>query len=248
MAITPTTERARILLALDARGISAELMGHIVTMAARLQAELHGLFVEDERLLRAATLPFAREVAASGRERALEPARVQSASDDAAAAAALLLADHATRQDVRWSFATRAGLRLRAALDAAVDADVLLPARRASHAGRVFGRVSLLADDSAHAERALRVVQALAVNGHVREVLVVSRSVTPALVQRKLAALGVRVYVQQGGAEDAMALLREMGGAGSTGLIILPRRVVEEGGPARAGVVDGLRSALLLLR
>ena len=248
MTATPIPERARILLALDACGISAELMEHVVAMAARMQADVDGLFVEDEGLLRAAALPFVREVATTGRERVLEIRQVQAASDEAAAVASRLLAELAARRQVRWSFSSRSGLRLRAALEAGTDADVLLPARRLPMAGAPFARVSLLADDSPQAERALGVVRALAVNGHVREVLLVSRAARPARAHRQLAELGLRVYVQGGGADEPATLLREMSGASADGLVIVPRHLVETAVAVHSGVIDTLRSALLLLR
>ena len=250
MATARAAERARILLALDACGISAELMGHVVSMAARLEAELHGLFVEDEALLRAASLPFAREVASTGRERMLDVSSVEAANREACAAAARLLEELAERSRVRWSFATRAGLRLRAALEAAADADVLLPPRlgRAPAAGASFGRVAFLYDASAEAERALTVVRALAANGHVREAVVVSSSLRARQAQASLAALGVRVYVQHGASGEPAELLREMGAASPGGLLIVPKRLLDAAAAGQAGALDALRSSLLLLR
>jgi hypothetical protein len=55
-----TEDLHRILLALDAASLSKSAFEAAVELAARLDAELHGLFVEDEELLRLAELPFVR--------------------------------------------------------------------------------------------------------------------------------------------------------------------------------------------
>ena len=239
-----------MLLVLDACGVSSGLMEPVVAMAARLEAELQGLFVEDEALLRAAGLPFASEVAATGRERTLDPSSVESANRAASALAARLLHELATRRQVRWSFSTRAGLRVRSALDVAGDADVVLPPRSAATAAGSgpFRRVSFLDDDSAESARALSVIHALAANGDLREVLIVSRSARRHPVEGPLAALGVRVYAQHGAPDDVVALMRDMAAATRDGLVILPRRLLGVATPLHSAVVDALRSTLLLLR
>jgi nucleotide-binding universal stress UspA family protein len=52
----------RILVALDASPHSRAALDMAVQLAAELEAELEGLFIKDENLLRAAQLPFAEEV------------------------------------------------------------------------------------------------------------------------------------------------------------------------------------------
>ncbi len=52
----------RILVALDASGHSRAALEAAARLAARIDAELIGLFVEDEVLIRTAALPFTREV------------------------------------------------------------------------------------------------------------------------------------------------------------------------------------------
>lgn len=56
-------ELTRIIVALDAASPSKTLLKTAVELAARLNAELRGIFVEDEDLLRLAGLPFARQFA-----------------------------------------------------------------------------------------------------------------------------------------------------------------------------------------
>lgn len=56
------TDINRILVALDPRELNRSTLRAAITLAARLDAELNALFVEDINLLRLAELPFAREV------------------------------------------------------------------------------------------------------------------------------------------------------------------------------------------
>ena len=64
MPSAPSSDRSfrRILVALDASPHSRAALDLAVQLAADLEADLEGLFVKDENLLRAAQLPFAEEV------------------------------------------------------------------------------------------------------------------------------------------------------------------------------------------
>jgi len=54
--------RRRIVLAIDTGSLTRPALEAAAALAAGLEAELAALFVEDERLLRLAALPFAREI------------------------------------------------------------------------------------------------------------------------------------------------------------------------------------------
>jgi hypothetical protein len=54
--------RGRIVLAIDTGSLTAPALEAAAALATGMQAELVALFVEDERLLRLATLPFAHEI------------------------------------------------------------------------------------------------------------------------------------------------------------------------------------------
>ena len=64
----PNLAIRRILIALDASTHSLAALHAAAEMAANMQAELIGLFVEDENLLHLAGLPFAQEVRSSSAE------------------------------------------------------------------------------------------------------------------------------------------------------------------------------------
>jgi nucleotide-binding universal stress UspA family protein len=68
----------RILVAVDASPLSLAALEAAAELAASLQAELLGLYIEDINLLRAADSPFAREVGHfSGSIRDLDSQRLQ---------------------------------------------------------------------------------------------------------------------------------------------------------------------------
>jgi K+-sensing histidine kinase KdpD len=52
----------RVVIPLDAASEGATAIETAARLAARANAPLHGIFVEDEDLLRLANLPFARQV------------------------------------------------------------------------------------------------------------------------------------------------------------------------------------------
>jgi nucleotide-binding universal stress UspA family protein len=116
----------RILVALDASRHSLAALEAAVELAASLEAELLGLFVEDVNLLRLAGLPVAREVsypyAAAAR---LDRARMERQLRAQAAQARQALATACERQHIKWSFRVVRGEVAPEVLAAAVAADLL---------------------------------------------------------------------------------------------------------------------------
>jgi nucleotide-binding universal stress UspA family protein len=100
----------RILLALDTAAHSFAAVEAATALAARLDAELHALFVEDINLLRLAALPFARETRlTSATTRSLQNTDMERALRAEATRAQATLATVATRLNVRWSFQVTRG-------------------------------------------------------------------------------------------------------------------------------------------
>lgn len=103
-------------------------------MAAALEAELAGRFVEDTELLHFAALPFAREIGSrSAISRSMDPLAMERALRSKAAHARRALEAAAEAKPVRWSFSVVRGLvvdQLRAALS---DADVVILATNGAH-------------------------------------------------------------------------------------------------------------------
>ncbi len=95
----------RILLALDTATYGLAAFETATALAARLDAELHALFVEDINLLRLAALPFARETClTSATTRRLQNPDMEHTLRAEATRAQAALAAVATRLNVRWSF------------------------------------------------------------------------------------------------------------------------------------------------
>lgn len=115
----------RILVALDASTHSLAALAAAADLAALMQAELEGLFVEDVNLLRLAALPFAREVRQTARLEALDSATMERALKAQATQARQALAVAAEHAQVRWSFRVVRGHVTQEVLAAAGQADLL---------------------------------------------------------------------------------------------------------------------------
>jgi len=116
----------RILVALDASRHSLAALEAAAELAAILEAELLGLFVEDANLLRLAGLPVAREVrypfAMPAR---MDRTRMERALRAQAAQARQALAAASERRHVEWSFRVVRGEVTPEVLSAALEADLL---------------------------------------------------------------------------------------------------------------------------
>jgi nucleotide-binding universal stress UspA family protein len=126
----------RILVALDTSQHSLAALGTATELAARLEAELVGLFVEDINLLRLAELPFAQELgmfSATGRR--LDTDQVERQLRAQAERARRALASQAEQAHVRWSFQVTRGVVAPQLLAAALEADLVI-------VGRASGSVS----------------------------------------------------------------------------------------------------------
>lgn len=129
----------RIVVALDNSEDSLAALEAATKLAADLQAELLGLFVEDINLLRLAELPVAREVVyASSSARALDLPRLERALRVQAAELERTLANVAETTNVRWTFRVARGQVTTEVLATAQEADMLVlgrigrsPSRRA---------------------------------------------------------------------------------------------------------------------
>lgn len=105
-----STAGRRILVALDTSAGSRAALRRAAELARRVDAELAGLFVQDENLLQLAALPFARELSASGGARRTLSA---DAMERELSRQAVLLEEEleaiAASLDIRWSFQIRRG-------------------------------------------------------------------------------------------------------------------------------------------
>jgi nucleotide-binding universal stress UspA family protein len=134
----------RILVALDASPESLAALDHAAKLAARLQAELEGLFVEDEDLINLAQQPFAREVSRlTNMVRSLDQATLEEDLRNQAALARRALRQKAEALRLRWSFRVVRGRLEGAIQSASMSVDlVAMGRRRQTIGGEALGRTS----------------------------------------------------------------------------------------------------------
>ena len=120
-------EILRILVALDATEDSLASLDLATRLAAKLRAELEGLFVEDINLLRMADLPCTRVVSvATASGHGLDLPSMERELRRQARVARDMLAMNAERFSVRWSFRTARGAMASEILAAAAEADIVI--------------------------------------------------------------------------------------------------------------------------
>ncbi len=116
----------RILVALDVSPHSLAALEAAVELAASLHAELVGLFVEDESLLRTVALPYAREYGLySARPRQIDLAELEEQLRARAGQARRALTAAAQRRQVQVTFRVTRGAVTQHLLAAAEEADLI---------------------------------------------------------------------------------------------------------------------------
>lgn len=185
----------RILIALDSSASTPNSLTVAAELASRLRAELRGLFVEDNDLLKLAALPFTTQInLTTGTRQPLETSELESQMASLAAAAQRRLAAVAERDRLIWSFRTVRGQIAREIANAAEDADLVI-VEGGQHGGPAHARIGLPAsatvkqvnrsvlilragrhfegpifvtfDGTAQSGKALRMAAALARNGNL---------------------------------------------------------------------------------
>lgn len=136
------TGTRRILVALDASPNSLAAVEIAAGIAARLQAEMHGVFVEDSMLLELAEYPFVRTMSLlSGRRVTLKRQDVEQTLKRQAGEAQQAVSIAASRHRVSASFQVRRGRISAEVAASATERDVILISRKLSQAsGLPVGR------------------------------------------------------------------------------------------------------------
>jgi len=117
----------RVLAVLDVGCCGIETIATAAETAARLGAELTGLFIEDRNLFRLAALPVARQINLYGATAAaLDSSGLEAELKALAGRAEASLASIAGRLGLRWSFRTTRGDPAAEILAAAAAADLLV--------------------------------------------------------------------------------------------------------------------------
>lgn len=132
MARDPDTKALRprrIVVGLEALPRSRAALRAAADIAARTQAELFALFVEDSNLLEWAGLPFAREVGlASAVSRSLDPGSMERRLHALARQAEQSLIEIARGTSLRWSYRVARGALMTELLAAAAESDLVVAA------------------------------------------------------------------------------------------------------------------------
>ena len=120
----------RIVIGLDTSRHSLAALRAAAYLARCLEADLHGLFVEDVTLLRVAELPVARETQFPfARRSRLSPQRMRRQLRAQAEQARRALARECTESGIEWSFEVVRGDVSARVLEEAEDADLLCVGR-----------------------------------------------------------------------------------------------------------------------
>ncbi len=137
------TRGVRVFVALDVSPRSFAALATAGALAAELDAELAGLFVEDINLQRLLALPFARELCVlSGALRPLSQQEIEQTWRREAEALRRRLAEAAARLHVRWTFQVARG-RMATEVDTRIGAcDVLVLGQRTTAGMHATGRLS----------------------------------------------------------------------------------------------------------
>lgn len=231
----------RIVVALDASGHSLAALEAAADLASSLEAELHGLFVEDVNLLRVAGLPMARELQFPfARHARMDPGTMRRQLRAQARQARRAISSICKQRKIEWTFRVVRGTVSSEVLEAATSADLLcvgkasrpvLNRQRTGSTARAAaikaGRTVLLIsqgtpikspaviahDGSSHADRALPLACQLArVTGGLLWILI---SDDPARPSEELEA---RLTKRLEG-EDLVVRYRKLTGSGVTALI-----------------------------
>ena len=208
----------RILVALDDSPHSRAALDMAVRLAADLEAELEGLFIKDENLLRAAQLPFAEEVRThSVSPKTLTDRRVERQLRYQAERAEAALQEATEQAEVAYNFQVVEGHVTRELLQAAEEADLLALGKTSTRSSR----------------RRL---------GSTSEALL-SKCSTPVLVLRRAIRQRQPILTYYDGSEAAQSALRVASGLASRGAthpltVYLPATDDEETERLRAEVEE----------
>jgi hypothetical protein len=230
----------RVVAALDAAAMPVQVLDTAAVLASALHAELVGLYVEDERVLRVAALPFARELGlATAHARQIDIVDVERAMRIQAERMRRMVGALAGPRGLRWSLDVVRGDALRSAV-AYAGADDLLVIGRARYVSGEFSRASSAAPGgSAHARPA-----AVLFDATVQAV----RALGLAVALARAARCEVAVLIPAAGPESFRALRVDAGrvleglGSSPTTYVMLP----DQGAASVERATRGLRAGVLV--
>ncbi len=223
----------RILVAVDASAEGLSALEKAASLAARLQAHLDALFVEDVNLFHLAELPFARELdRTSGADRPLDAPKITQTLQLHAQRVRRTLDTATQGRNVRSSLRIVRGHYVAEALEAGSGVDVLFLGciRRVRYARRATRRKPgwVLHDGSAEARRAVELARDFCRSENIElGVLIAAADAERAATLReqvvKLLGKELPVKFVEVAADD-VEHIREAIVAQGASLLVLPRR------------------------
>ena len=263
------TDLQRLLVALDSTADSLETLEIAAELAARLNAELMGLFVEDRRLMQLAELSCAREVRfASARAKPMRATTIGRHLRAQEAAAQRALASAAGGRRVSWSFRVTRGQITSVLTEESPEVGLVFVSRTAGRPERHLYRpriseeggrprrriahtetpVVIAYDRSALSDRALEVAGRIARAAPVTVLVPAQDAVEASTAARhRLANRPVPDHVMPVAAGDFASLRTAIGIAGSD-LLVLPCDSRLLGERSVDDLVDVLRVPVVLVR
>lgn len=239
----------RIVVGIDASSASVEALTAAARLAASRRAELIGIYVEDDRLIRVAALPVAREVCvASGSGRALGASEMARALRIVAARARRAVEAAAARAQVPWRFEVARGGVAQELLRAAHEAELVVLGRASRAAGRLHVGTTAHAVLHGSARPVLLLRRPLGAGGAVIVSLPAAGESDAALRAAVgwARALEGRLVVVASGDRDADQIEQALAAAGHTGRVY--RREADVAGvEALIDAVRAERASLLVL-
>jgi hypothetical protein len=165
----PREQAAKILLALDIACQNLAAREFALSLAGRLQAELIGLFVEDEDLLASAQYPFSREiVSSSASERKLNYDDMERSLRAWSTQMQQQLMTQAKQANVKFSFQTFRGKKTETLLQQTVTSSLLIfSGLRSSHYSiqRRAHTAYVLVDDDSDLQHSVTIIKQLTGEG-----------------------------------------------------------------------------------
>ena len=207
----------RIMLALDAMNCEAALIEAAALIAAKLEAELDALFVEDSDVYAVADLPITHEISlGSARERAITGPHVEQALRCLSREAEQRFSAVTRRSRVKGRFEVTRARRGEALSDASARVELLLMQPRQRTIVRVRiqetrpPRVFVLCGATPASRRALELAARLAhQDHHVLEVIAGGELDAAQLAEIERSGLRVNLHPHPAGS-DSLELLREV--------------------------------------
>lgn len=174
----------RILVSLDFDESSSSFIKSLITLAAHLNAEICGLFIEDSELQQVASLPFSREIIfPTAHTRQLDGEQIARHLKKHAEALRKIMQELSQLSNVACTFKTTRGPRIESILNESYHFQIVaflpekysaIKARKAARLEELINPTMLLYDSSKQADKSATIVKSLAEKGDLHHLTVLT--------------------------------------------------------------------------